>query len=54
MGLRSLPSKSWQVNCGRVFAANYAADLTAWTRFLALRDNLDLREADPETRRYRV
>jgi hypothetical protein len=34
MGLRNLPSKSWQVNCGWVLAANIAADLTAWTRLL--------------------
>ena len=32
MGLRGLPSKSWQVNCGWVIAANIAADLAAWTR----------------------
>ena len=29
MGLRGLPSKSWQVNCGWVIAANIAADLAA-------------------------
>ena len=29
MGLRGLPSKTWQVNCGWVIAANIAADLTA-------------------------
>ena len=34
MGLRNLPSKSWQVNAGCVIAANIAADLTAWTRLL--------------------
>jgi hypothetical protein len=34
MGLRNLPSKAWQVNCGWVIAANIAADLTAWTRIL--------------------
>ena len=31
MGLRNLPSKSWQVNRGWVMTANIAADLTAWT-----------------------
>src|SRR5690242_19020148 len=31
MGLRNLPSKTWQVNAGRVLAATIAADLTAWT-----------------------
>jgi hypothetical protein len=54
MGLRNLPSKSWQVNCGWVIAANIAADLAAWTRLLGFGDNPDLREADPDTLRYRV
>ena len=54
MGLRALPSKSWQVNCGWVIAANIAADLTAWTRLLGLCDDEDLREADPDTLRYRI
>jgi hypothetical protein len=54
MGLRGLPSKSWQVNCGWVIAANIAADLATWTRLLGLRDDDDLREADPDTLRYRI
>jgi len=54
MGLRNLPSKSWQVNRGWVIAANIAADLTAWTRLLGLCDDPELREADPETLRYRI
>jgi Transposase DDE domain group 1 len=54
MGLRNLPSKSWQVNRGWVLAANIAADLTAWTRLLGFRDDPDLREADPDTLRYRI
>ena len=54
MGLRGLPSKSWQVNCGWVIAANIAADLTAWTRLLGFCDDEELREADPDTLRYRV
>ncbi len=54
MGLRNLPSKSWQVNRGWVIAANIAADLTAWTRLLGLGDDPDLREADPDTLRYRI
>jgi len=54
MGLRGLPSKSWQVNCGWVIAANIAADLAAWTRLLGLCDDADLREADPDTLRYRI
>jgi hypothetical protein len=51
MGLRGLPSKSWQVNCGWVIAANIAADLAAWTRLLGCHDDDDLREADPDTLR---
>jgi hypothetical protein len=54
MGLRNLPSKSWQVNCGWVIAANIAADLAAWTRLLGHCDDPDLRDADPDTLRYRI
>jgi Transposase DDE domain group 1 len=54
MGLRNLPSKTWQVNAGWVVAANIAADLTAWTRLLGFHDDADLREADPDTLRYRI
>jgi hypothetical protein len=54
MGLRNLPSKTWQVNKGWVIAANIAADLTAWTRLLGFHDDPDLREAAPDTLRYRV
>ena len=54
MGLRNLPSKTWQVNCGWVIAANIAADLTAWTRLLGLHDSSDLRQAEPDTLRYRI
>jgi hypothetical protein len=54
MGLRGLPSKCWQVNCGWVIAANIAADLTAWTRLLGLCDDECLRDADPDTLRYRI
>ncbi len=54
MGLRNLPSKTWQVNCGWVIAANIAADLTAWTRLLGFCDSSDLREAEPDTLRYRI
>ncbi len=54
MGLRNLPSKTWQVNKGWVIAANIAADLAAWTRLLGLHDDADLREADPDTLRYRI
>jgi hypothetical protein len=54
MGLRNLPSFTWQVNCGWVIAANIAADLTAWTRLLGFGDDPDLHEADPDTLRYRI
>ncbi len=54
MGLRNLPSKAWQVNTGWVIAANIAADLAAWTRLLGHCDDADLREADPDTLRYRI
>jgi hypothetical protein len=50
MGLGNLHSKSWQVNKGWVIAA----DLTAWTRLLDFGDDEDMREADPDTLRYRV
>lgn len=54
MGLRNLPSKSWKVNCGWVLAANIAADLTAWARLLGLHDQPELRDATPDTLRYRL
>jgi hypothetical protein len=54
MGLRGLPSKTWQVNCGWVIAANIAADLAAWTRLLGHCDDPELRDAGPGTLRYRV
>ena len=54
MGLRNLPSKTWQVNAGWVLAANIAADLAAWTRLLGLYDDQDLKDAEPDTLRYRI
>ena len=54
MGLRNLPSKAWQVNCGWVLAANIAADLSAWCRLLGLYDCGDLKDAEPGTLRYRL
>jgi hypothetical protein len=54
MGLRNLPSKTWQVNCGWVLAANIAADLAAWTRLLGHGDDEELKDASPDTLRYRV
>ena len=53
MGLRNLPSKCWQVNCGRVIAANIAADLAAWTRLPGFDDDEDLRDADPSRKANR-
>ena len=54
MGLRNLPSKAWVVNCGWVLAANLAADLSAWCRLLGLYDQEDLKDAEPDTLRYRL
>jgi hypothetical protein len=54
MGLRNLPSKTWQVNAGWVIAANIAADLAAWTRLLGHSGEPELRDADPDTLRYRI
>jgi Transposase DDE domain group 1 len=54
MGLRNLPSKSWQVNAGWVIAANIAADLAAWTRLLGHCEEPELQYADPDTLRYRI
>jgi hypothetical protein len=54
MGLRNLPSKTWQVNCGWVLAANLAAGLAAWCRLLGLYDQDDLKDAEPDTLRYRL
>jgi Transposase DDE domain group 1 len=54
MGLRNLPSKTWAVNCGWVLAANLAADLAAWCRLLGLYDCHDLKDAEPDTLRYRL
>jgi hypothetical protein len=54
MGLRNLPSKTWQVNCGWILAANIAADLTAWARLLGLHDQDELKDAEPDTLRYRI
>ena len=53
MGLRNLPSKTWTVNCGWVLAANIAADLDAWCRLLGLHDQAALKDAEPDTLRFR-
>ena len=39
---------------GPVLAANIAADLAAWTRLLGHHDEEELRDANPDTLRYRV
>jgi hypothetical protein len=54
MGLRTLPSKTWQVNCGWVLAANIAAGLAAWCRLPGLYDCGELKDAEPDTLRYRL
>jgi hypothetical protein len=54
MGLRNLPSKTWQVNKGWVLAANIAADLTAWARLIGFHDDEGLKNAEPDTLRYRI
>jgi hypothetical protein len=53
-GMRNLPSKSWRVNCGWTVAANIAAGLQAWCRLLGLHDIEDLKDAEPDTLRYRL
>ena len=47
-------AKTWVVNCGWVLAANIAADLSAWCRLLGLYDCDDLKDAEPDTLRYRL
>ena len=42
------------MNCGWVLAANLAADLVAWCRLLGLYDCDDLKDAEPDTLRYRL
>ena len=54
MGLRNLPVEDLAGQRGWVIAANIAADLAAWTRLLGCCDDADLREADPDTLRYRI
>src|SRR2546421_7827122 len=47
MGLRNLPSKAWQVNCGWVLASTIAADPAACGRLLDLYDGVYLKYAEP-------
>jgi hypothetical protein len=54
MGLRNLPSKTWNVNVGWVLAASIATDLDAWTRLLGLYDHDNLALAEPETMRHTI
>ncbi|MFF7897245.1 transposase [Streptomyces sp. NPDC088817] len=54
MGLRNLPSHSWQINTGWMLAANLAVDLDAWLRLLTLHDDEDLAHAEPDTMRFRL
>ena len=46
--------RRWVVNCGWVLAASLAADLAAWCRLLGLYDQEDLKDAEPDTLRYRL
>ncbi|MFI1936909.1 transposase [Streptomyces purpureus] len=54
MGLHNLPSKFWQVNAAWMLTCNLAADLDAWLRLLALHDQDDLADAEPDTMRFRL
>jgi hypothetical protein len=54
IGLRNLPSKTWVVKCGWVLAASIAAGLSAWCRLPGLYDQEDLKDAEPDTLRYRL
>jgi hypothetical protein len=47
-------SKTWVVNRGWVLAASLAADLAAWCRLLGRYDCEDLKDAEPDTLRYRL
>jgi hypothetical protein len=51
MGLRNLPSKTWVVSCGWVLAPTSPP---AWRRLLGLYDCDDLKDAEPDTLRYRL
>jgi hypothetical protein len=54
LGLRNLPSKTSVVNCGWVLAASIATLLSAWCRLPGLYDQEDLKDAEPDTLRYRL
>ncbi|MFJ3921667.1 transposase [Streptomyces sp. NPDC090022] len=52
--VRGRRSKSWQVNAAWMLTCNLAADLDAWLRLLALHDQDDLADAEPDTMRFRL
>ncbi len=54
MGLRHLPSQSWQVNASWMLAANIAADLDAWTRLLGCAGESELEAAEPDSIRTKL
>ncbi|MCY0932587.1 IS1380 family transposase [Streptomyces sp. H27-H1] len=54
LGLHNLPSKSYAINESWMLTANLAADLDAWLRLLALHDEPDLADAEPDTIRFRL
>jgi hypothetical protein len=53
-GLRGLPSKTWQASAGWAAAANIAAGLAAWTPLPGHAGEPGLRDAAPDTLRYRI
>jgi hypothetical protein len=54
MGLRNLPSKSWEAKLSWMLTANIGHDLDCWVRLLALHDAEDLALAEPATMRHRL
>ena len=54
-GLRHFPSREYPINQAWLMLAQIAADLTAWTRLLALRgDAAGLATCEPKALRYRL
>ncbi|MFJ3794631.1 transposase, partial [Kitasatospora sp. NPDC090091] len=54
MGLRNLPSQDWTVNRSWMLTCNLAHDVDRWVRLLALHDQDDLVNAEPDTMRFRI
>ncbi|NED11871.1 transposase [Streptomyces sp. SID9124] len=49
-----MPPNSSRGNEGWMLATNLAADLDAWLRLLALHDQDELTDAEPDTMRFRL